>query len=127
MLRGAARQHADPIQVISAFQAPRVKYDPIRRSFYLAPERAPLLGVAQARSCLKRRQSCSIGQTRQLQATQRSFRRGCWARACGAPLLPAVLSGGCRPHVRLPSSHVAVLPCLVLTVNPFCARQPRNY
>lgn len=47
-LRGAARQHADPVQVISAFQVPRVKYDPIRRTFYLAPDRPPLLGAAQA-------------------------------------------------------------------------------
>ena len=49
VLRGAARQHADPVQVISAFQVPRVKYDPIRRTFYLAPDRPPLLGGAQAR------------------------------------------------------------------------------
>ncbi|KAK9827395.1 hypothetical protein WJX81_006181 [Elliptochloris bilobata] len=47
ILRGLKRQRADPIQVISAFQVPRVKFDSIRRAFYLAPDRAPLLGLAQ--------------------------------------------------------------------------------
>jgi hypothetical protein len=46
-LRGEARQGVEPIQVISAFQVPRVKYDPIRRAFYLAAGPAPLLGTAE--------------------------------------------------------------------------------
>ncbi len=46
-LRGEARQGVEPIQVISAFQVPRVKYDPIRHAFYLAPGPAPLLGTAE--------------------------------------------------------------------------------
>ena len=93
MLRGDARQHADPIQVVSAFQVPRVKYDPIRRSFYLAhdrtalaPDRAPLLGVAQARSCPERLRYIRVIQPHN-QATLRSSRKSAGHDLRGALLL----------------------------------------
>ena len=37
------------VQVISAFDVPRILYDPIRKSFYRAPAPTSLLGTAQAR------------------------------------------------------------------------------
>ena len=43
----AALGGADMIQVISAFDVPKVLYDPIRRSFYRAPAPTSLLGCAQ--------------------------------------------------------------------------------
>ena len=118
VLRGAARQHADPIQVISAFQVPRVKYDPIRRTFHLAPERPPLLGVAQARClprCLQYRlqgehsRSCLVQHVCQT-CTLRSFMRKRWAahHLHWQPLSTGALSG----YVHRPSIHMVAHPCL---------------
>lgn len=75
VLRGSVRRGVDPIQVISAFQVPRVKFDPIRRTFYLAPGHAPLLGVAQVRSAML---------TKYQRTRCRASRRRC--------LMPAVLA-----------------------------------
>lgn len=45
----AAGGGADMIQFISAFDVPKILYDPIRKSFYRAPAPTSLLGTAQAR------------------------------------------------------------------------------
>ena len=37
----------DLIQVISAFDVPKILYDPIRKGFYRAPKPTSLLGTAQ--------------------------------------------------------------------------------
>ena len=46
---GDAANGAGMIQVISAFDVPKILYDPIRKSFYRAPAPTSLLGTAQAR------------------------------------------------------------------------------
>jgi hypothetical protein len=35
------------VQVISAFDVPKIQYDPIRKSFYRAPQPTGLLGTAE--------------------------------------------------------------------------------
>ena len=40
---------SDFVQVISAFDIPRVKFDSIRRAFYVDPQQAHLFGEAQVR------------------------------------------------------------------------------
>ena len=35
------------VQVISAFDVPKILYDPIRKSFYRAPQPTSLLGTAE--------------------------------------------------------------------------------
>ncbi len=47
-LCGEAKRTA-PVQVISAFEVPRIAYDPIRKIFYAQPGRPPLHGTAEAR------------------------------------------------------------------------------
>ena len=49
-LCGTSRR-TEPVQVISAFDVPRVQYDPIRKIFYQQPTRASLHGSAEARPC----------------------------------------------------------------------------
>jgi hypothetical protein len=46
---GGGGAGAGMIQVISAFDVPKILYDPIRKSFYRAPAPTSLLGTAQAR------------------------------------------------------------------------------
>ena len=41
---------ANWVQVISAFDVPKILYDPIRKSFYRAPQPTSLLGTAEVRS-----------------------------------------------------------------------------
>ena len=41
----------DLIQVISAFDVPKILYDPIRKGFYRAPKPTSLLGTAQVSWC----------------------------------------------------------------------------
>ena len=45
-LCGTTRR-TEPVQVISAFDVPRVQYDPIRKIFYQQPARASLHGTAE--------------------------------------------------------------------------------
>ena len=80
-LRGEARQGVEPIQVISAFQVPRVKYDPIRHAFYLAPGPAPLLGTAEV-----------------------PFAPALFAQPQGGPSLPRVTQRRATCAARLPAT-----------------------
>lgn len=50
---GQQKASAACVQVISAFAAPRVKYDPIRNAFYKPPGKATLHGLAQVLTTLR--------------------------------------------------------------------------
>ena len=40
-------RHTEPVQVISAFDVPRIQYDPIRKIFHRQPGRPALHGTAE--------------------------------------------------------------------------------
>ena len=44
---GGGAGGAEMIQIISAFDVPKILYDPIRKGFYRAPKPTSLLGTAQ--------------------------------------------------------------------------------
>ena len=58
-LCGEAKR-TEPVQVISAFEVPRIAYDPIRKIFYAQPGRPPLHGTAEARLLLRDCASSSV-------------------------------------------------------------------
>jgi hypothetical protein len=47
-------QKTELVQVISAFEVPKMRYDPIRKIFFPVPGRPTLHGSAQARTGLPR-------------------------------------------------------------------------
>ena len=54
---------ANWVQVISAFEVPKILYDPIRKSFYRAPQPNSLLGTAEVSLVICSRNAL-VGDTR---------------------------------------------------------------